>query len=336
MPLGLFGSIFSSALGASSQDSANHTNLRINHMNNAFNERMLEKQYQYSKEQFAREKALEQSQWERDTKYNSASAQAERFRQAGLNPTIMMKGQSAGMAQSGSVGGQSVGLPSSSGNATMQGFTPNIDGRGVFGSILGFLNYKQSKEQNDLINEGIRIENQYKAQKIMAEVADLKSRALTNKAKAKLDNTIESLQNNIMRNANRQTDALIQRMNEESQLIKADRLLKSKELDIFDERFRQEAAIRLAQVQNYIEASGLSAAQAKHEYQKELKTMAEQGLFKKQTDRASEPSLVEKGQRIADGLVNLFNDASYKLQNKVNKMEKKFQSHVYRYTGIKL
>lgn len=61
--------------------------------NRDFQEKMLEKQMNYAS-----------MQWERDARYNSASAQRKRLEQAGLNPYLMMSGGSAGTASSVSPG----------------------------------------------------------------------------------------------------------------------------------------------------------------------------------------------------------------------------------------
>lgn len=61
--------------------------------NREFQERMLDKQLNYAS-----------MQWERDARYNSASAQRKRLEQAGLNPYLFMSGGSAGTASSVSPG----------------------------------------------------------------------------------------------------------------------------------------------------------------------------------------------------------------------------------------
>lgn len=94
---GAFG-IGSSLLNNKAQSDANKTNMQIAQMNNQWSEKMMEKQHMYD---------LEARQ------YNEASNQRKRLEQAGLNPSLMMNGGSAGTAQ-----GSSVGMPSPT--------TPNI------------------------------------------------------------------------------------------------------------------------------------------------------------------------------------------------------------------
>lgn len=82
-------SIFGGILGKNSQSSANKTNLQINRENQAWNEKMMDKQ-----------NAWNLAQWNRENEYNSAAQQVARYRAAGLNPYLMMQNGSAGSASS--------------------------------------------------------------------------------------------------------------------------------------------------------------------------------------------------------------------------------------------
>ena len=70
------GSLLGGIFGSNSQSSANAANLRIAQMNNEFNERMLERQIAYN-----RENQQVQNQWSEDmyNKYNSPQAQVEQM-----------------------------------------------------------------------------------------------------------------------------------------------------------------------------------------------------------------------------------------------------------------
>ena len=112
-------------------------------MNNAFNEKMFDKQIAYNKEMYQQQlgdqwkfyndakdnswklvgnqQQFQTDMWNKNNEYNSASSQRERLEAAGLNPYMMMTGGSAGTAQvmSGSAGAApSGGVPSG------QGVTP--------------------------------------------------------------------------------------------------------------------------------------------------------------------------------------------------------------------
>lgn len=79
-----------SAIGNSvSTNKTNKTNMAINQMNNEFNAAEAEKSRQFQLDM-----------WNRENEYNSASAQRQRFSNAGLNPYLMMSGGNAGIASS--------------------------------------------------------------------------------------------------------------------------------------------------------------------------------------------------------------------------------------------
>lgn len=113
----------------------NAQNLRIAQMNNEWSERMMEKQNlmnvaqwqresDFSREQMAAANAFNEKMWQKQADYNSAEAQADRLRAAGLNPALAMSGQNAGTVtgsssvQGATPSGNSIGLPSPS-QATM-------------------------------------------------------------------------------------------------------------------------------------------------------------------------------------------------------------------------
>lgn len=107
-------SLLSNIFGSSSQKSANKTNLRIAQMNNEFNERMLQKQMDYNTEM-----------WNKENEYNTAVNQAQRLRDAGLNPNIVMSGANAGTA--GSAGGVT---PPTASPVSVQGYDYDFSGIG--------------------------------------------------------------------------------------------------------------------------------------------------------------------------------------------------------------
>lgn len=126
LPAAIMGgaSLVSNIFGASSVNKTNHANKEIAQMNNEWSEKMMERQNLWNIDQFNREKEFSIENRE----YDSAPNQAQRFLDAGLNPSLMMGSGNAGSAAS-TPSGNSVGLPSSS-SATMQPFIPNFDGLG--------------------------------------------------------------------------------------------------------------------------------------------------------------------------------------------------------------
>lgn len=113
---GLFGagsSAMQNAQNAQSVRETNQMNYKINQMNNQFNERMAIQQRNW-----------QENMWNKENSYNTASAQRQRFEEAGLNPYLMMDGGSAGVAGSAGTGATA----SSSGNVQMQPFQADYSG----------------------------------------------------------------------------------------------------------------------------------------------------------------------------------------------------------------
>lgn len=127
----LLGGIF----GAIGQRRANQMNMKINQMNNEFNERMLDKQL-----------AFQNEMWEKTNEYNTAVNQRKRLEDAGLNPYMMMSGGNAGTASAMSGGSASAASPlamQNVGNAALQGATQV----GQFATGLGLASAEIANKQ---------------------------------------------------------------------------------------------------------------------------------------------------------------------------------------------
>lgn len=110
---GLGGSLLGGLFGSSSQSSANKTNIKLAQMNNQFQEKMIDKQAQYNIDQWNREAQFAKQQVADERAYNTASNQAARLREAGMNPALVMSGANAGTATAASTpSGNSIGAPS--------------------------------------------------------------------------------------------------------------------------------------------------------------------------------------------------------------------------------
>lgn len=167
------GGIISSIFGRRSNNSANATNMKIAQMNNEWSEKMMDKQNEYNIAQWMREAQFSREQTQaansfteymqdKANKYNSASEQAKRLMQAGLNPALVMSGQNAGTAQgaSGQVGstpsGNSVGLPSPS-SATVQPYDYSGLSRSITDAVMTSL--QAQKQQAEVTN--MNLQNEY-------------------------------------------------------------------------------------------------------------------------------------------------------------------------------
>lgn len=169
----------SAAMGKSSSSKANASNIRIAQMNNEWSERMMDKQNQmnvaqwqreadFSRQQAADANAFTEYMQDKANQYNSASAQAARLKEAGLNPALVMTGQNAGTAQgaSGVQGstphGNSVGMPSPT-SAHVQPYDYSGFSRAITDAVMVTLAaQKQSAEvtnmnlQNQFLRESMK------------------------------------------------------------------------------------------------------------------------------------------------------------------------------------
>lgn len=156
----LLGNIF----GKSNQDSANKNNLKINQMNNEFNERMLNKQLDYQTEM-----------WNKTNEYNDPKNARARLEAAGYNPSSYFSNGAAGTASAMSGGGASAG---SSGN--QQAFRPDLSGVG--NAIARGIELSEMKKNNEVNRANIqadvdlkRVQQKYQGAKLAAEIMDLTS-----------------------------------------------------------------------------------------------------------------------------------------------------------------
>lgn len=160
------------------QDKQNQANMELHMMDNNFNERMAEKANQWNIEQWNREVAQQDLNWQRDAEYNSASAQVERYREAGLNPTIMMQGQGAGSSSSQSVPHASSASASAAGAIPMgKPDIPYPDYNQVFGNLQSSLNQFVDSTLKVEQVQGMKLDNQRKQQQMLYELQQAKNNA---------------------------------------------------------------------------------------------------------------------------------------------------------------
>ena len=289
--------LYNNIFGKKNQDAANAQNLKINQMNNEFNERMMNKQNAWNLEQWQRETDYNDRVRAENNAYNSAYAQVQRFRQAGLNPTIMMSGQGAGTAQGGSTPSTSSGSASASPAQGVQAFHPNIN----LGTDLGSLYTKlrdQSMQQG-LIKEQqeqLRIQNELErltfTEKAAQVAEDLASKRMDNSMKKML----EGQYMNILNGQVKVMDAQARQADSQAEINATQKLLLTKELDTFAQKFGEESALRIAQKTAIMAQAGLSRQQIQESIAREAFIYAQktgQDISNDQMKRMTD-SLVEK------------------------------------------
>lgn len=295
--LGVGTSILGNVLGNKSQSDTNKTNLQIAQMNNEYNERMFNKQLEYNQDMFNQQieydwkKMQEQNThnalmaegaFNRQAKYNSAVEQRKRLEAAGLNPYLMMSGGNAGTASAVSGSSGTGGSPSAMGvNAptaspvVMQAYHPDFSGAtGVIQTLLDIQAQKGVREaQASSLGEqasGFKIENKYKAEKLLWEIYNSKAdynlknsqEALNNMSFARMQAMFSSDVSKAQREADNAqfTGELIRAQTAWQQL---QGLLGAKELKYYDQKVLQELAIMSAQQYSLVAAGKASEAQAR-------------------------------------------------------------------------
>lgn len=180
------GSLLGGIFGSSAQSSSNETNMQIAQMNNEFNERMLERQIAYN-----RENQQVQNQWSEDmyNKYNSPQAQVEQMKKAGLNPYTQGNspiGANQTSAQAGAIN------PPTATPVQVQPVTAMSDAIKQASSMLLQLPLiTADTEGKKLDNVGKSIENDYKAALFQSQLGKM----VEDTKNLRLKNTFQELSN---------------------------------------------------------------------------------------------------------------------------------------------
>lgn len=205
---GLIGGLF----GAIGQRKANEANMKINQMNNEFNERMLDKQLAYQTDM-----------WNKTNEYNTASNQRKRLEDAGLNPYIMMSGGNAGTATAMSGGSTSAASPipmQSVASGALQGMSQAGQLAIATGSTLADIANKNAD------TAGKQMANDWYVQKTLAELGylsaatrDKDAAAAINRQRYQLNMESWDSQVEAFRIQNAVNRAMINRITSETTLI---------------------------------------------------------------------------------------------------------------------
>lgn len=248
----LIGNIFSKK----SSDNANSTNMKIAQMNNEFSERMMQKQMDYNtgvlntQNKFAEKQAADanvftEKMWNKTNEYNSAKAQAERLRAAGLNPALVMSGQNAGTAQGASgaqaatPSGNSVGLPSPSGTSVQP---YRYDFSGIGSALMTAYQMDYQKNKSDAETRYINMQSDYYGAKAMAEIGKIYSETKSHTAKTYYQNLMNMFGKDMMNQD--YINKVHQNQSMEVQIMNTIRqgVLMDKQIARYDERMNAEIA----------------------------------------------------------------------------------------------
>lgn len=208
-------------------DEAQKFQAQQSQMNRDFQERMLQKQMDYQTDM-----------WNKTNKYNSAKSQMDRFREAGLNPYLMMTGgASAGVAES-------QGSPSPSGGSSLSGgvVNPHPTSAGQFFSNLASAKANQASERNMNADAVLKeIEANTRAEQLLA---NLEKTRLGNKNQS----IINSMQFELLDATHKQILQQTNTLNAQEHLNKMETLYKSIELQYLPSKLRAEISNIIANI----------------------------------------------------------------------------------------
>lgn len=298
--IGAAAALGSAAIGSASNNSANNSNLRINQMNNEFNERMMQKQMDYNT-----------MMWEKNNAYNRPTNQMIRYRAAGINPYMALGNIQAGNAQSAG----STSAASAAPAAPQQSFTPNFQGipEAILMSEQANLLKLQAQEQV--------IDNQSRAQKNMADIANIIANTENTKIKNKLASTQYSYADQLHQLEIQNRQLSNEKFKEDTQKVIRENMLLDKNLAIFDEVSQIEIAERASRIALANSQERKTKQETVHEIQKMIETVARTKGIKISNDvaRRSADSLVENARYDAyykvGGLFDFINRTGQRIDN---------------------
>jgi hypothetical protein len=312
---------------------SNKGNAQIAGDNNAFNEKMFDKQMAYNKEMYQQQLGdqwnfyndAKQNSWDMfnaANEYNSASAQRERLEAAGLNPYLMMSGGSAGTATAQS---------SAQGSApSVQGVTPptatpySMDYSGLVQGLGMALDQISKMPDNSVKRaeaDNLRIEGKYKAAKMMAEIVQMRTDAKTKEGRLALDKLIYSIDKDLKTSQMSVNSENIANMQAQRKLINVQTLFAEKQLSWMDAQNKMDLAQKAADIQLKYAQGALTKKQVEHEIAKisetEVRTslgiqqqttnvLQQQGM--RQENAYNEATFKDRVQTVKETLFNLIHD----------------------------
>lgn len=231
-------------LGYKSQSNANKTNLQIAQMNNEFNERMMQKQMDYNTEM-----------WEKENEYNSAANQRKRLEEAGLNPSLMMNGGSAGIAQSAN--GVS---PAQANGVQVQAFRPDFSGIAQAAQTAAQMSLQ--KDMNVAQINNLNAQADVARARAMADIGKVYEETKNLKVRNQFEHSLQMMNLQKMNQDYYTSKSQMKYIDEQARNMAAQTLLLDKEISTFDERWNMQKANVAAQTLSYIANANLSHKQA--------------------------------------------------------------------------
>lgn len=204
-------------------NNTNKTNLQIAQETNQANKEIAQMSNEYNQQMLERQIEQEWDMWNAENEYNSASSQRQRLEDAGLNPYLMMDGGSAGTAS-----GMTSPTPQSAVVPQMQGATmqpadmSGLSGlRGIASEFIATLKAQEDIRGQQLINEGQEIENQYKADKLLADLEKTRTESGFVRSQTKGQDIMNKFQPEMLSSEIRQrkTDTMFTQLRSHGQML---------------------------------------------------------------------------------------------------------------------
>ena len=286
----------SAAGNAASTADTNRMNLQIARENNAFNERMMDKQMNYNTEMYERQLA--------DTlAYSDPSYQRQRLDNAGLNSALIMSGGSSLGSVSSTPSVNGVSAPSAQG-VTMQPTDYSAVAQAM-ASAVGFyqqaqmnkadISLKQAQTKQVQIDNDTRArENLARLNKLISEADDARSRAFIGRISARFAETLKQNEVN-------QSIANLQETNERIRNLCLSNTMMDLNLQQYPEQLRLELGVLAADLRIKFNQGTLTERQALHELAKIQQTYADIKLTNELSRSAAANASVDeatKGYRI--------------------------------------
>lgn len=282
MPWGAIASGVGSIFGAGASAYAARKQLQATRETNASNERIAKSNNIWNRESMDLQNSWNLAQWNRENAYNSASAQADRLREAGLNPYLAMtQGADAGMASNldsaaaapASEVGRQMPADYSGYQAVAQHLSQipiDIANAANIGSQID--KNRAEAEVSSKQAENLGIENWYKGSMYQIGIRKMISELNVNDAtkRSLLEDVASKQRDNAMLGDYEVNNARKQQFVQSARLLASSAALNelnhrlgTKEYEWFDKMKRQEFANLVANTSAAIAAAGLSRSQAK-------------------------------------------------------------------------
>lgn len=300
--MGFFDGLFSMIGGSMVSSKQNKANYRIAQMNNKFNERMLDKQIAYNKEMYATQLG-DQWQFYNDAKqnawdmaeYNSAPAARQRLEAAGLNPFMMLNGGSAGTASFGGSGSApgAQGITPPTATPYSADYSAMASGISQAASIMS---QETDRAKTRAETEGIRIENQFKAARAMAELNEILSRTDNDKQRVAIEKFMSSIARDTATSQIAVNNQNIANMRAEEKFTILQSLQASKQLSWMDAQNRMDLAQKAADIKLKLQQGALTKAQAEHEVKKMAETVVRTSNIEQSTENLKTQNMIAGNQ----------------------------------------